>query len=542
MPATDVLPGDESGRDRDGLARQEDGHLRRDIGYWQLTAIGFSGVIGSGWLLASLYAAQAAGPDAIVTWLVGGLALLLIALVMVELGGARPESGGLVRWPFYTSGRLVATLVGWGIWIAYATNPPSESAAMLQYMSKYVGGIYNGTSLTPLGIALAAGIMAVFVALNWFGVKLFANVNGALTVAKFVIPTLTVIALFASGFHSSNFTSHGGFAPYGFSAGLSAIATAGIIYAYTGFQGPIDLSGEARNPRRDVPLAVISALVLSMLVYLALQVVFIGVLPGHELIHGWHGVSLSSPFAQLALFLNLNWLSWVLYADAIASPAGSALTFTATSARESYAMAKNGFLPAAAGRIDRKFGVPRRAMVINYVIGLAFLLPFHSWQSIVAATSELGLFAYSITAVSEAAFRRAEPEHTVNWIKGMKVLAPVSFVIASLILYWATWQELRIALPVLLVGAVVYGWQQIRGGVDRADISVGLWLVYYLLAILVMSAIGSFGGTGTIPAPWDSVVVAVIGVVAFFRGVHDSQRHLAAHPAPAPDHAHAPVA
>ncbi len=84
-----------------------------------------------------------------------------------------------------------------------------------------------------------------------------------------------------------------------------------------------------------------------------------------------------------------------------------------------------------------------------------------------------------------------------------KVLAPVSFVIASLILYWATWQELRIALPVLLVGAVVYGWQQIRGGVGRADISVGLWLVYYLVAILVMSAVGSFGGTGTIKAPWD---------------------------------------
>jgi hypothetical protein len=88
---------------------------------------------------------------------------------------------------------------------------------------------------------------------------------------------------------------------------------------------------------------------------------------------------------------------------------------------------------------------------------------------------------------------------------------------------------------------VVYGWQQVRGGVDRADISVGLWLVYYLLAILVMSAIGSFGGTGIIKAPWDSVVVAVIGAVAFFRGVHDSQRHLAAHPAPVPEGDRAPA-
>jgi amino acid transporter len=507
--------------------------LRKSLGFWQLTAIGFSGVIGSGWLLAAMYAAQAAGPDAIVTWLVGGLALLLIALVMVELGATRPESGGLVRWPYYTNGRLVATLVGWGIWIAYATNPPSESAAMLQYISKYVPGIFNGTSLTALGVLFAAVIMAVFVAVNWFGVRFFANVNGALTVAKFVVPTITVIALFLSGFHSGNYTGHGGFAPYGFSAGLSAIATAGIIYAYTGFQGPIDLSGEARNPRRDIPWAVVSALVLSTVVYLALQLVFIGVLPGRELVHGWHGVSLSSPFAQLALFVNLTWLSWVLFADSIASPAGSALTFTATTSRETFAMAKNRFLPAAAGKVDRKSGVPRRAMIINYFIGLAFLLPFHSWQSIVAATSELGLFAYSITAVSQAAFRRHDPAGEAGWIRGTTVLAPVSFVIASLILYWATWQELRIALPVLLVGAVVYGYQQWRGGLDRRDLRLGLWLVGYLVAILVLSAVGSFGGSGLIGAPWDSVIVAAVGAAAFFRGVRDAGEHLAAHPAPA---------
>jgi amino acid transporter len=509
-------------------------HLRQTIGFWQLTAISFSGVIGSGWLLAALYAAQAAGPDAMVTWLVGGFALLLIALVMVELGASRPESGGLVRWPYYTNGRLVATLVGWGIWIAYATNPPSESAAMIQYLSRYVPALYNGTSLTPLGVLVAALIMAAFVAVNWFGVRLFANVNGALTVAKFVVPTLTVAALFASGFHGGNYTGHGGFAPYGFAAGLSAIATAGIIYAYTGFQGPIDLSGEARNPRRDVPWAVITALVLSMLVYLALQAVFIGDLPGRQLIHGWKGVSLSSPFAQLAVSLNLTWLSWILYADAIGSPAGSALTFTATTARESYAMARNRFLPAAAARVHPGSGVPRRAMAINFLIGLAFLLPFQSWHAIVAATSELGLFAYSITAVAQAAFGRSEPGRAARWIRGVRYLAPASFVIATLILYWATWPELRIALPVLLAGAVVYGVQQVRGGVDWHDIRVGLWLVGYLAAILAVSAMGSFGGAGLIRAPWDSVIIAAIGLVSFVFGVRAAQRHLAVHPAPRP--------
>lgn len=228
--------------------------------------------------------------------------------------------------------------------------------------------------------------------------------------------------------YAGHFTSHGGFAPYGWAPGLSAIATAGIIYAYTGFQGPIDLSGEARNPRRDVPRAVIMSLAGSLVLYPLLQVVFVAAVPGHDLIHGWSGVSLSSPFAQLAVSANMTWQSWVLYADAIASPAGSALAFTAAAGRESYAMAKNRFLPRAAGRVDQRSGVPRRALLINFLSGLAFLLPLHSRQSIVAATSELALIAYALPSVSLIAFRRVERASAR--------------------------------------GAVVYGIQQYRGGVD----------------------------------------------------------------------------
>ncbi len=109
-------------------------------------------------------------------------------------------------------------------------------------------------------------------------------------------------------------------------------------------------------------------------------------------------------------------------------------------------------------------------------------------------------------------------------------------MLASLILYWATWKELRIALPVLLVGVIVYGFQQLRGGVDWLDVRVGRWLVAYLVAILIVSLIGSqdFGGTNLIPAPWDSVLVAVIGLACYEWGVRSAVRHLAAHPAPEP--------
>jgi amino acid transporter len=519
--------------------RAEDRKLRRHLGFWQLTAIGFSGVIGSGWLLGGQYAANAAGPASIITWVVGGVALLLVALVLVELGASRPESGGLVRWPFYSNGRLVATLIGWGIWVAYATNPPTESTAMIQYASHYISGIYDDKSgkLTGWGTLVAIGLMAVFVLINWFSVQLFARVNVLLTVFKFVIPSLTAILLIASGFDSSHLSGPGGFAPYGWSASLSAIATAGIIYAYTGFQGPIDLSGEAKNPKRDVPWAVITALVLSMVVYLALQLAFLGATPRSALAHGgWSGVNFDSPYAQIAAVLGIGWLSTLLYVDAVVSPGGSALVFTAETSRESYAMGKNKFFPMAIAKVHDGSGVPRRALMLNFVIGLAFLLPFRSWQSIVAATSELGLFAYSISAISESAFRKSRPDRVAGWIKGMPVIAPLSFVIATLILYWAGWNELRIALPVLLAAGLVYLYQQGRERIGWLDAQAGFWLLGYLVAILVMSWVGTFGDGAEkwVPAPWDSVVIAAVGFATFFVGTRAAERYLAANPVPEP--------
>lgn len=91
-------------------------HLKKSLGYWQLTAVGFSGIIGSGWLLGAMGAAQIAGPESLVSWVIGAVVLALIALVMGSLGGARPEAGGLVRWPFYSNGRFVGTRLSPPCW------------------------------------------------------------------------------------------------------------------------------------------------------------------------------------------------------------------------------------------------------------------------------------------------------------------------------------------------------------------------------------------------------------------------------------------
>lgn len=114
-------------------ADSEDRKLRKELGLWSLMAAGVGSVIGSGWLFSSMYAAQTAGPAAIIAWIIAGALMLMIALVFAELGMVRPESGGLVRYPLYSNGRLAASIVGWAMWLAYVANPPSEAAAVVQY-------------------------------------------------------------------------------------------------------------------------------------------------------------------------------------------------------------------------------------------------------------------------------------------------------------------------------------------------------------------------------------------------------------------------
>jgi len=509
--------------------------LKRHLGFWHLTAAGFSGVIGSGWLVGALYAAQVAGPAAVLTWGIGGIAFLVIALVMADLGSTHPESGALVRWPLHTNGRLAATIVGWGIWIAYCTNPPSESAVVVQYASQHISGIYRNNRLTWAGMLIALALMVVFMMINWYGILLLGRVNGALSLIKWLVPTLTMVVLLATSWHGGNFTDHGGFAPYGYSAALSAISTAGVIYAYTGFQAPLDLSGEARNAHRDVPRAIIVGLLIAMALYIGLQIAFIAAVPGSHLAHGWGGIDFTSPFAQLAVVLNLGWLSWVLYGDAILSPSGSALVFTAAISREARAMGKNESIPRWFAAIHPGSGVPRRALLLNFVLGAAFLLLLPSWHDIIKATSELGLFVYSITMVCQAALRIAEPSRAAVWFRGTSVLAPIGFVLATLILYWAKWTNLRIALPLLAVAVAVYLWNTRSNrhtpGQVRVDVRAGAWLVVYVCAVLLMSWLGSFGGRDWIAQPWDSIAVGVIGAGGYVWGVAEAVRFLRSHPA-----------
>jgi amino acid transporter len=505
---------------------------RREIGAFSLTMIGLGSIIGSGWLFGAWKAAKVAGPAALISWLIGMVVIMFIGLTYAELGALFPETGGTVRYAQYSHGSFVGFLSGWANWIAMVSVIPIEAEASVQYMSSWkwhwCQNLFDGKSLSGLGLLLAAGLVIVYFLLNYWTVRLFARANTFITLFKFGVPLLTVGGLVFAGFHPGNFAHvSGGFMPYGWSSVFSAVASSGIVFAFLGFTTPINLAGEAKNPNRTIPMAVLGSILLAGVIYLCLQTAFIGAVKPDMLANGWANIALKSPFADLAMALNLNWLALILFSDAFVSPSGTGMAYTASTARMIQGLEHNGYFPKVFGRTNQKYGAPRPAMWLNLLISFGFLYVFRGWGSLADVISIATLISFVTGPVSAMALRKTAGNlHRPLKIAGMNLVAPIAFVFASLILYWASWPLTGEVIVLMLVGLPIYFYYQSKKGWQgfQKNVSAGLWLVLYLLSLALISYLGSpkFGGSGVLPYGIDMALVALVSLGFYHWGVKSS--------------------
>jgi amino acid transporter len=153
-----------------------------------------------------------------------------------------------------------------------------------------------------------------------------------------------------------------------------------------GFEQAVQLGGESRNPQRDLPRAVIGAVVIGTVIYLGLEIAFIGSLNPANLLGGWAapvGTGDFGPYATIATTLGLGWPAVILYIDAFLSPAGTGLVYVGTSARLSYAMGHAGQVPRSVARVSKR-GVPWVSLVISFVVGVGSWLAHDDLRSLSA--------------------------------------------------------------------------------------------------------------------------------------------------------------
>jgi amino acid transporter len=503
--------------------------LRREIGFIGLLWASGGSIIGSGWLFGAQGALAAAGPAAVISWAIGGIAIMLLALVHAELGAMYPVAGGTARFPHIAFGGAAGASFGWFSWLQAVTVAPIEVMAVIQYAQHYSfaasweklsGGQHV---LTGAGIVAAIVLMAVFTTVNFLGVRKLANTNSAATWWKVGVPVLTIIVLAATHFHSHNFTAANGFSPYGTHGILAAVSTSGIIFALLGFEQADQLAGESANPKRDIPRAVIGAITIGVIIYMLLQVAFLAALPAAQ-IHGtWANAGytkFSGPFAQLATLVGLGWLAAILYIDAVISPAGTGLIYTTASSRVSYGLSRNGYVPSVYERTDDR-GIPWVGLITAFVVGCICFLPFPSWKSLVGLITSASVLMYAGAPLALGALRSRLPEVERPYrLPSAPVLAPLAFVVANLLILWSGWTtDYKLGIAILIGYVILAGNRifKLNATAPLLDLRSAGWLPVYLVGMGLIVYLSDFGPLAHpwFPLWWDMVAVAVFSLAIY---------------------------
>jgi amino acid transporter len=465
------------------------------------------GVIGSGWLLGAVEADQDAGSWALLSWLIGGLLMLVIAAVMVELAVRVPKTGGLIFLPLQSSGPLLATVVAAGIWVFYTVNPASEAIAMVRGFALWThrlnlvedGGKLNlveGNRLTWAGFGWALFFMTLVTLVNLLGRRLFVLINNALTAFKILIPLLVIGLLVyallthpdlhADALPANHASTASGTRHLDFGAVLTTVASGGVIYAYLGFQGPLDFAGHVRrdvgangrnSERRRLRRAVYGTVCGSIFLYTALQCVVIYIR------HYSPGMldSTQSPYSAFAKAVLphsagplADVLTWLINLDTVLSPAGSALVYTYVLTREVAALSRAHLthrglqktdrsvipLPAAWVRRlvkDERLDVYWQILIVDFLLSTIALLLGKAWGWALLSyiTSMLSLIVYATPGVVLAALCRVLPDRFPGTGRRYRNLARLGFVLTAIIYFLAGWAQLWRGFASLTVGCVV---------------------------------------------------------------------------------------
>ena len=499
--------------------------MRRSISSFALLFASVSAILGSGWLFTNYYAAQMAGPAAILAWIIGGLGILVVAFVFAELCSMLPITGSSTRIPQFTHGTLACFLFSWVIWLSYASLVPTEVQAVMQYLSYYFPLLLKANGgLSGSGYIWAAVLMLLISVLNIFSLRWLLRCNNFLTVLKIIIPVL-LSGVIIFHFFSPDKVLHPGhseFMPFGWHGVLAAVSTGGIVFAFNGFKQACEMAGEAKQPSRALPFAIIGSVVGCLLVYLLLETSLLTSLTSQNLADGWKHIALPGENSPFAAILKQNKLSgWLplLYVGAVVGPLAAALMYAGSASRSMYGMSKNKHISKIFHYLTPD-GNPVYAICANFVFGMCLFAPLPGWEKMITFLTSLMAVTYSIGPVCLIALREQLPDLKRPFkLPFGRLWATIAFFICAQMTYWGGWNILSKVSIALIIGiCVLFTHRWMMPAKERFPLNwrSSIWVWPYFTGMTLISYLGNFGGgLGVIPFGWDFAVIALfcIGII-----------------------------
>ncbi|MBB6344057.1 APA family basic amino acid/polyamine antiporter [Nonomuraea muscovyensis] len=390
--------------------RGEGGELRRTMSLWQLTLFSVGATLGTGIFVILGQAVPKAGPAVIVAFLLAAVTALFSALSYAELAGTIPVSGSSYSYAYATLGELVAWVAGWCLMLEYAVSVAAVAVGWGQYLNSFLRSLFGwelpaaiiGSPGQDGGVVNLMAILIVVLA-TWLllrGASESATANVVFVLIKVVVLLFFCVVAFTA-LRAGNFTP---FAPMGV-AGITAAASQ-VFFSYIGFDAASTAGEEAKNPKRDLPLAIMLSLAIVTVLYVLVAMAAVGAMPWSD----FDPESTEAGLAQIAdLATGSTWAGLIVSFGASIAIASVVLTVMYGQTRILFAMSRDGLIPRVFQKVNPRRQVPvaNTLIVAAFISVLAGLVPL---GQLAEATSIGTLFAFAIVNVGVLVLRHRRPD------------------------------------------------------------------------------------------------------------------------------------
>lgn len=364
-----------------------DGGLVRGIRRWDLVAIAINGIIGAGIFGLPSKVYSLIGPYSLIAFVSCALVVALIILCFAEVSSRFEETGGPYLYAREAYQPAVAFEIGWLIWLARVT----AFAANCNLLTNYLSFFWTPATTTVWRASIIIFIVAVLALINVMGIRQAAIVSNAFTIGKLVA---LIIFIAAGLFFLNPQAFESGPAPAAASFSQSVLL---LVYAFTGFEMATIPAGEVRDPQRNLPRALIIAILVVAIIYILVQVVCVGTLPGL-------GQS-QKPLADAAAHFMGTGGAAIISAGAVISITGNLNILLLSGSRLPFAMAEQKQLPKLIGSIHKRFFTPYVSILITAALMLFLTLKSSFVQALTISTLAR-LVTYAATCLALPLFRR----------------------------------------------------------------------------------------------------------------------------------------
>jgi basic amino acid/polyamine antiporter, APA family len=420
-----------------GRDRGDEG-LVRGIRRWDLVAIAINGIIGAGIFGLPSRVYSLIGPYSLIAFVVCALVVALIILCFAEVGSRFEETGGPYLYAREAYQPAVAFEVGWLIWLARVTAFAANCNLLINYLSFF----WSPATTTVWRASIIIFVVAVLALINILGIRQAAIVSNAFTIGKLVA---LIIFIAAGLFFLNPQAFEPGPAPAAASFSQSVLL---LVYAFTGFEMATIPAGEVRDPQRNLPRALIIAILVVATIYILVQVICVGTLPGL-------GQS-SKPLADAAAHFIGTGGAAIISAGAVISITGNLNILLLSGSRLPFAMAEQQQLPKVIGSIHQRFFTPYVSILITAALMLFLTLKSSFVQALTISTLAR-LVTYAATCLALPLFRRRRDTPPPAFrLPGGTVIAMLSLLLIVWLLAHSTRQEAQATAIAAGVGLLIY--------------------------------------------------------------------------------------